>query len=129
MISCSQEMPSDAEEVLDDSVHREKSLRLSRGLEPSHLSLPLPRRLVGDFRPIVFVLLGVSLLIGPVCQSQPQLDSTLREYVDYYHACRTHLSLEKDAPSSRPVEPPVLGKVKAIRKVGGLHHHYTRLAA
>ena len=33
-------------------------MRLSRGLEPSHLSLPLPRRLVGDFRPIVFVLLG-----------------------------------------------------------------------
>jgi transposase InsO family protein len=53
----------------------------------------------------------------------------LREYVDYYHACRTHLSLEKDAPCSRPVEPPVLGKVRAIRKVGGLNHHYRRLAA
>jgi hypothetical protein len=42
---------------------------------------------------------------------------------------RTHLSLEKDAPDSRPVEPPEMGKVVAIPKVGGLHHHYTRLAA
>ncbi len=58
MISCSQQMPPDAEEVLNDSVHREKSLRLPRGFEPSHLSLALACRLVGDFRPIVFVLLG-----------------------------------------------------------------------
>ena len=61
--------------------------------------------------------------------NEQHLRRLLREYVDYYHACRTHLALEKDAPSSRPVEPPVLGKVKAIRKVGGLHHHYRRLAA
>ena len=61
--------------------------------------------------------------------NEQHLRRLLREYVDYYHACRTHLSLEKDAPSSRPVEPPVLGKVKAIRKVGGIHHYYTRRAA
>jgi len=53
----------------------------------------------------------------------------LREYVDYYHSCRTHLSLQKDAPVSRPVEPPEMGNVTAIPKVGGLHHQYTRLAA
>ena len=58
MISCSQQVTSDAEEVLDGSMHREKSLRLSRGLEPSHLSLALACRLVGDFRPIVLVKLG-----------------------------------------------------------------------
>ena len=30
----------------------------------------------------------------------------LKNYFEYYESCRTHLSLEKDAPVSRPVEPP-----------------------
>jgi len=53
----------------------------------------------------------------------------LREYVDYYHSCRTHLSLGKDAPEPRPVQAPSTGKVSAVPKVGGLHHYYSRLAA
>ena len=53
----------------------------------------------------------------------------LREYVDYYHSCRTHLSLEKDAPDRRPVESPAMGGVNAVPKVGGLHHYYSRVAA
>ncbi len=57
------------------------------------------------------------------------LKRILREYVDYYHACRTHLSLEKDAPESRRVESPEMGGVTAVPMVGGLHHYYTRLAA
>ena len=42
---------------------------------------------------------------------------------------RTHVSLEKDAPVSRPVAPPSLGPVIEIPKVGGLYHLYTREAA
>ena len=57
------------------------------------------------------------------------LKRILRKYVDYYHSCRTHLSLEKDAPEPRRVESPEMGKVSAIPKVGGLHHYYTRRAA
>jgi hypothetical protein len=53
----------------------------------------------------------------------------LKDYFKYYERCRTHLSLEKDAPVSRPVEPPSLGHVIEIPKVGGLHHLYTRKAA
>ena|GEM_PF-6364555 len=53
----------------------------------------------------------------------------LKDYFKYYQRCRTHLSLEKDAPISRPVEPPSLGHVIEIPKVGGLHHLYTRKAA
>ena len=53
----------------------------------------------------------------------------LRGYLDYYHSCRTHLSLQKDAPDSRPIDPPERGNVMAIPKVGGLHHHYIRRAA
>ena len=50
-------------------------------------------------------------------------------YVDYYHRTRTHLALDKDCPDSRPIMPRRIGKVVAIRKVGGLHHRYERLAA
>jgi putative transposase len=53
----------------------------------------------------------------------------LKDYFEYYERCRTHLSLEKDAPVSRPVEPPPLGHVIEIPKVGGLHHIYKRKAA
>ena len=53
----------------------------------------------------------------------------LNGYFDYYERCRTHLSLEKDAPVSRTIEPPSLGPVIEIPKVGGLHHLYKRKAA
>ncbi len=54
-----------------------------------------------------------------------QLDAYLR----YYHTARTHLSLDKDAPDHRPVQPAHTGKVVALPHVGGLHHQYVRLAA
>jgi putative transposase len=57
------------------------------------------------------------------------LRRVLKDYFVYYERCRTHVSLEKDAPVSRPVEPPSLGLVVQIPKVGGLHHLYTRKAA
>ena len=44
------------------------------------------------------------------------LKRILRKYVDYYHSCRTHLSLEKDAPEPRRVESPAMGKVRAIQR-------------
>ena len=64
-----------------------------------------------------------------LAQDERHLKRILRKYVDYYHSCRTHLSLEKDAPEPRRVESPAMGKVRAIPKVGGLHHYYTRHAA
>jgi putative transposase len=53
----------------------------------------------------------------------------LSSYFAYYHHTRPHLSLDKDAPESRKVQPPELGKVVSIPQVGGLHHRYERLAA
>jgi hypothetical protein len=53
----------------------------------------------------------------------------LKSYMAYYHETRTHLSLEKDTPASRPVQPPALGQVIALPQVGGLHHRYERRAA
>ena len=51
-----QEVAADPEQILDGSVHREKPLRVGRGFEPAHLTLSLPSRLMGDFDPIVRVL-------------------------------------------------------------------------
>jgi transposase InsO family protein len=53
----------------------------------------------------------------------------VKSFVDYYHESRTHLSLEKDAPGRRPVQPPESGRVIALPQVGGLHHRYERRAA
>jgi putative transposase len=50
-------------------------------------------------------------------------------YCSYHERSRTHLSLDKDTPISRPVTPPADGTVVAIPEVGGLHHRYERRAA
>jgi putative transposase len=53
----------------------------------------------------------------------------VKSFVRYYHESRTHLSLGKDSPESRAVQPPELGRIVAIPQVGGLHHRYERRAA
>ena len=53
----------------------------------------------------------------------------LRSYFDYYARSRTHLSLDKDAPIPRAVQPAALGRVIELPEVGGLHHRYERRAA
>ena len=61
--------------------------------------------------------------------NERHLKRILTSYFKYYHRWRTHLSLEMDSPQSRSVQPPALGKVVQLPEVGGLHHHYERLAA
>ena len=53
----------------------------------------------------------------------------LRSYADYYNETRTHLSLDKDPPDGRRVQPPDQGRVLELKRVGGLHHEYVRRAA
>lgn len=53
----------------------------------------------------------------------------LKSYVDYYERSRTHLSLGKDAPIGRPIQPATMGHVVEIPLVGGLLHRYERIAA
>jgi hypothetical protein len=57
------------------------------------------------------------------------LRRVLKSYFAYYEQSRTHLSLGKDAPISRPIQPPAMGRVVQIPQVGGLHHRYERFAA
>lgn len=61
--------------------------------------------------------------------NERHLRRILREYISYYHNCRTHLSLNKDSPNTRPVEPSAMGDIVAFPHVGGLHHRYGRIAA
>ena len=61
--------------------------------------------------------------------SEAGLRRMLRSYFDYYERSRTHLSLGKDAPISRPIQPQAMGRIVEIPQVGGLHHRYERVAA
>jgi transposase InsO family protein len=83
---------------------------------------PCVERVIGTLRR--------ELLDHVVVMNERHLRRLLRRYVsEYYHPCRTHLSLGKDAPESRAVEPPGTGEVVALPVVGGLHHRYARRAA
>jgi putative transposase len=61
--------------------------------------------------------------------SETSLRRTLRLYLVYYHRSRTHLTLGKDAPEPRLVQPSNLGPVVSIPHLGGLHHRYERRTA
>src|SRR6266446_3079658 len=56
---------------------------------------------------------------------EAHLRRTLVAYAGYYHELRTHLSLDKDAPSHRPIRR--LGQLAAQPVLGGLHHQYCRI--
>ena len=49
----------------------------------------------------------------------------LRSYALYYNEVRTHRSLQKDAPVSRPIQP--IGRIVSHPLVGGLHHQHVRI--
>jgi transposase InsO family protein len=57
--------------------------------------------------------------------SETHLRRILRSYACYYNDIRTHRSLDKDAPVSRPVQRTGIIGSQAI--LGGLHHHYVRV--
>src|SRR6195256_4296542 len=56
---------------------------------------------------------------------EAHLRRILKSYARYYNGVRTHRSLNKDAPDSRPVQRSGLISSHAI--LGGLHHHYARV--
>lgn len=82
---------------------------------------PYGERLIGSIRRNV--LDHVIVLNGR------HLGRMLTAYISYYHRFRTYLSLEMDCPTPRAIQPPALGPVRSLPEVGGLHHHYERIAA
>ena len=82
---------------------------------------PYAERVIGSIRR---ECLDHMIILG-----ERHLKRILSSYVDYYHSARTHLSLEKDSPDGRVVQPIEKGRVVELKRVGGLHHLYARMAA
>ena len=60
--------------------------------------------------------------------NENHLHRLLGSYFQYYHYSRTHLSLDRNSPIPRDIEPPAKGKIISLPQVGGLHHRYSRVA-
>jgi transposase InsO family protein len=60
-----------------------------------------------------------------IVSGEAHLLRILKSYADYYNSVRTHRSLHKDAPISRPIHQTGIIRSHPIR--GGLHHHYVRV--
>jgi putative transposase len=82
---------------------------------------PYVERLIGSIRR--------ECLDQVIVLHEQHLQRLLTSYFVYYHRWRTHLALTMDCPEPRPVLAADRGRVIAIPEVGGLHHHYERVAA
>jgi putative transposase len=82
---------------------------------------PYAERLIGSIRR--------ECLDQVIMLSEAHPRRMLASYFHYYHRWRTHLSLAMDCSEARPVQPPDRRAVVAFPEVGGLHHHYERMAA
>jgi putative transposase len=82
---------------------------------------PYVERVIGSIRR--------ELLDHVIVLNERHFTRLLQSYLEYYHGYRTHRALDMDTPVPRPVQPPELGRVWEVPEVGGLHHHYERIAA
>src|SRR5437016_13071823 len=82
---------------------------------------PFAERLVGSIRR--------ECLDHVIVFHEAALRRSLKGYSEYYERCRTHLSLEKEAPGSRPVALPSLGQVIETPNAAVLHHTSPRTPA
>jgi transposase InsO family protein len=66
------------------------------------------------------------LLNHVIIFSEEHLIRLLKEYLQYYHYDRCHLSLDRNTPMGRHVEskPSQSSKVTSLPRLGGLHHKY-----
>src|SRR3989454_7997340 len=104
--------------------HRVKGMRIEEVLTAPHSpwQSPFVERLIGSVRR--------DCLDHVVVLSERHLCRILTRYFDYYHRSRTHLSLDKNTPDTRPIARPAFGHIIIqIPEVGGLHHRYERRAA
>ena len=114
----------DRDQIYGDSFqHRLKGMRIREVVTAtqSPWQNPFVERLVGSVRR--------ECLDHVIVLSERHLRRILTRYFAYYHRARTHLSLEKDAPDTRPIARPAFGRIIRIPEVGGLHHRYERRAA
>jgi transposase InsO family protein len=82
---------------------------------------PFVERLIGSIRR--------ECLDHTIVLSERHLRRLLKDYFRYYHRWRTHQALEMDSPEGRETHSINRGRVAEVAEVGGLHHHYERIAA
>jgi putative transposase len=82
-----------------------------------------------DFRAFDRIVYSRECLDHVIVLGERHLLRILKSYFAYYHRSRTHLSLGKDAPEPRAVQPARMGGIVELPEVGGLHHRYERQAA
>jgi putative transposase len=82
---------------------------------------PFVERLIGSIRR--------ECLDHVVVLHERHLTRILASYFAYYYYWRTHVSLAMDCPEPHPALAAARGRVSAVPEVGGLHHHYERIAA
>ena len=70
---------------------------------------PYAERVIGSIRR---ECVDQTIILG-----ERHLQRILSSYLDYYHSARTHLSLEKDAPDERVVQPIEKGRVVELKRV------------
>ena len=106
-----------------DTIYGSESLQTARAMEiedvltapRSPWQNPFVERVIGSLRR--------ECLDHVIVWNECALRRYLQQYVAYYHAWRTHLSLDKNTPVPRPVQPPASGMIVQVSHFGGLHHH------
>jgi transposase InsO family protein len=83
----------------------------------SHWQNRFAERLIGSIRR--------ECLDHVIVLGEAHLRRILKSYAHYYNGVRTHRSLNKDAPVSRPVQRS--GVISSHALLGGLHHCYARI--
>ena len=70
---------------------------------------------------------AIIIVLGEVhlCRILKSYADYYKSYADYYNGFRTHRSLNKDTPNSRPVQRS--GPISSYAILAGLHHHYARV--
>ena len=105
--------------VLDGRTIRQ-STKISRTCEAPPPYIPhncFAERLIGSIRR--------ECVDRVVALGKRHLRQVLKSYASYYNTARTHRSLAKDAPLTRPVQR--MGRIVSLVLVGGLHHQYVRI--
>ncbi len=143
MVSRPQEVSTDAEQILHDTVNRREPLELSGRLEPPHLALPLSGRLMGNLRAVVRVLIGAvkhrwhhratggrvaAQLIGNQGSGRPGSLLTL-VYPTHYHHERNHQGLDNRLILPLSTAPLPYGRVLCRHRLGRMLNYYYRSAA
>ena len=84
------------------------------------LTGPLPRGKVHTSKELLAQ--SVASPVHVIILDETHLHRVSSCYSGYYRKSRTHLSLNKDCPDPRHIQPPSASKIGAFLEVGGLHY-------